>query len=1136
MIMTKLSQPLCIVFWVTALLFTALMATVRGEDAPAESLPTGMSVVAIDARPAAVELKHKFDYRQLLIAGKLETGETVDLTRMAKPSQSGSAVTLSADGLVRAKADGSDKLTFSFAGQSVEIPVNVSGVEQPHPVSFVRDVQPVLSRMGCNAGTCHGSKEGKAGFKLSLRGYDALYDHRALTDDIGSRRFNRAAPDQSLMLLKATGSIPHVGGVRTNVGEPYYDLVRDWISQGVKLDQRAGRVAKIDVLPINPVVPLPGMKQQITVLATYPDGQVRDVTREAFIESGNIEIIEANTTGVLTTLRRGEAPVLVRYEGAYAATTIVCMGDRSGFAWEQKPQLNYIDELVDRKLQAVKIVASDLCSDEEFVRRVYLDLTGLTPTSTQVREFQADQRASRVKRDVLVDNLIGSREYVEHWTNKWADLLQVNRKFLGEEGAAALRNWIKERIAANQPYDQFAHEILTARGSNLENPPAAYWKIVRDPASLMENTTHLFLAVRFNCNKCHDHPFERWTQDQYYQLSQYFAQVGRKEMREFDGKKVGGSAVEGAVPLVEVIFDSGSGDVKHDRTGQIVPPSFPYRLNATAGATGVSPVPTGSTGKMPVAHSGSTGKMPVPPRREQLADWIATKDNQYFAKSYVNRLWGYLFGVGIIEPIDDIRAGNPPTNPELLDALTKDFINSGFNPQHVLRTICKSRTYQSSVVTNKWNEDDTINYSHAIPRRLPAEALYDAIYAATGATEKLPGVPAGFRAAQLPDAGISVPFLEDFGKPVRESACECERSSGMVLGPILKLINGPTVADALTDPASELNQLVAKQADDEQLIEEVFVRFLARKPTASERKLGIDALQAATGDQAKAAAALAEYEQQLPAKQAAWEASLGKSVVWQPLDPSELKSEAGATLTKQDDKSIVATGTLAKDIYTIVAPVDLKGITGMRLEAIPDDSLAAKGPGRAPNGNFVVSELKVTIAPKSDPTQLQPVALENPSADFSQDNWHVGGAIDGNDQTGWAVMPQLGKAHEALFETKADAGYEGGSLLTITISQQYPDGKHLLGKFRLSVTDGSRPLTRPKLPDAVAAALAVPKDERNAEQLAAIAAHYRTLDSELTRLTAEVKTATEQSKNARALGIQDLGWALINSPAFLFNR
>jgi hypothetical protein len=1105
----KFNQPLCILCWVTALVLCGLVLSVQGQDATQETLPAGLKVVAIEAQPAAVELTHKFDYRQLLILGKLESGETVDLTRMATAASPGSAVSVSSDGLVRAKADGSEEISFSFNGYTAKVAAKVSGVAAPHEVSFVRDVQPALSRMGCNAGTCHGAKDGKAGFKLSLRGYDALYDHRAFTDDIGGRRFNRAAPDQSLMLLKATGSIPHVGGPRTNVGEPYYELVRDWINQGVKLDLKAPSVTKIEVLPFNPVVPLPGMKQQITVLASYADGLVRDVTREAFIESGNIEIIEANTSGVLTTLRRGEAPVLVRYEGAYAATTIVCMGDRTGFAWQPQPEFNYIDPLVDKKLQAVKILPSGLCSDEEFVRRVYLDLTGLAPSARQTREFLADKADGRLKREALVDRLIGSRDYVEHWTNKWADMLQVNRKFLGEEGSAALRSWIKERVAQNQPYDQFARDVLTASGSNIENPAAAYWKINRDPAAAMENTTHLFLAVRFNCNKCHDHPFERWTQDQYYNLAQFFAQVSRKEDPTFSGQKVGGSAVEGAVPLVEVIYDGKSGDVKHDRTGEVVPPSFPYTHGDLA--------PNDAA------------------RREQLARWITSKDNQYFAKSYVNRLWGYLFGVGIIEPIDDIRAGNPPTNPELLDELTKDFIASGFDAQHILRTICKSRTYQASVVTNKWNEDDTINYSHAIPRRLTAEALYDAIYLATGATDKLPGVPAGFRAAQLLDAGASVPFLDDFGKPVRESACECERSSGMVLGPILKLINGPTVADALADPASELNQLVASEADDAKLIEEVFVRFLARKPSATERKLGIEALQAAAADQAKAAAALAEYEKQLPAKQAAWEASQGKPVTWHSLDPTEMKSSAGATFAKQDDKSLVVTGNLDKDVYTIVAKSDLKGITGIKLQAINDAALAAGGPGRAANGNFVVSELKLSIAPAAG-GDAAPVELAGASADFSQEAWHVSAAIDGSDQTGWAVSPQFGKPHEATFETKSDAGGEGGSLLTITISQQYPDGKHALGKFRLFVTDGARPLTKSKLPELVAAALAVPKDQRTPEQAATLAAHYKSLDADYARLASEVQKAAEQAKSARAIGVQDLAWALINNPAFLFNR
>ena len=444
-----------------------------------------------------------------------------------------------------------------------------------------------------------------------------------------------------------------------------------------------------------------------------------------------------------------------------------------------------------------------MCTDAEFIRRVSLDLTGLPPTSDQVRAFVADARDTKVKRDELIDRLIGNGDYVEHWTNKWADLLQVNRKFLGEQGAFALRDWIKQAVSSNMPYDKFVYTILTASGSTVENPPAAYFKVLRTPEETMENTTHLFLAVRFNCNKCHDHPFERWTQDQYYHLAAYFAQVGRKEDPASEGRKLGGSDVEGGKPLVEDIYDTGTGEVTHLATGKPAAPTFPYQHGDLA--------------------------PPTSTRREQLAKWITSKDNQYFAKSYVNRLWGYLFGRGIIEPIDDIRAGNPPTNPELLDKLTSEFVASGFDMQHMLRTICKSRTYQQSIVTNKWNSDDDINFSHAIARRLPAEVLYDTIQRATGSVSHLPGVPAGFRAAQLPDVGLTLPsgFFEVFGRRRRESSCECERSSGMMLGPVMTLVNGPTIADAIADPSNSLTKLVAAQADDAKVVDELFVRILS---------------------------------------------------------------------------------------------------------------------------------------------------------------------------------------------------------------------------------------------------------------------------------------------------------------------
>ena len=1111
----KTKQPLCIFYWITgySLLASLGLLVSTAKTAAEEKLPEGLKVLSVEAYPAQIELTHRFDNRQLLITGHLETGEIIDLTRLATLAQPPTTVTLTDRRLVRPISDGEEQLVFQFEEHSVNIPVKVTGANQARSVSFVQDVQPAFSKMSCNAGTCHGSKDGKNGFKLSLRGYDPLYDHRAFTDDIGARRINRAAPDQSLMLLKATGSIPHVGGVRTRVGEPYYELVRAWVAAGSKLDLDAPRVTSIEILPQNPIVPRAGMKQQMTVMASYADGSIRDVTNSAFIESGNIEVIEADEQGLLTMLRRGEGPVLVRYEGSYAATTITVMGDRSGFVWNEPPTQNYIDELVYDKLQRVKILPSELCNDEDFVRRLFLDLTGLPPTSEELRNFIQDNRDSRTKREALIDQLVGGREYIEYWTNKWADMLQVNNKFLGDEGAMALRNWIKGSISINKPYDHFARDILTASGSTIENPPASYYKIMRNPADLMENTTHLFLAVRFNCNKCHDHPFERWTQDQYYHLAAYFAQIGLKEDPTFRGQKIGGTAVEGAKPLVEVVFDRDAGEMTHDRTGQTAAPTFPYEHDDVS----------------PAAQS----------RRAQLAQWITSPKNQYFARSYVNRLWGYLFGTGIIEPIDDIRAGNPPTNPQLLDQLAKDFIESGFDVQHMLRTICRSRTYQHSIVVNEWNEDDELNYSHAIPRRLPAEVLYDAIHIAAGTKQKIPGLPPGFRAAEIPYAGIKVPFLDDFGKPVRESSCECERSSSMVLGPIMKLVNGPTVAEALADPQSELAQLVAAEPEDRKIIEEVFMRFFSRMPTENEIGIGIEAINTAASEHAEIVTKLEAYKKDLPAKQAAWEKTVTRKPVWSPLDMVEFQSQKGAAFTKKEDGSVLVsgdtgTGKEAVDVYTVTAQTEIHGITGLQIEVLPDPSLPASGPGRAPNGNLVLSELTVSAAPTADPSQAKPVKLQNGTASHSQGGYTPDGVVDNNPGTGWAIHPHTNRAHVASFETSEDISFEGSTTLTLSMSQQLP--QHQIGRFRFFLTTATRPFQTKKLPEPIEQALAVAAEERSPEQQKVLSDHYRSLDKELQRLEQLAAEAELQLRNKRLTGIQDLAWALINNPAFLFNR
>jgi hypothetical protein len=1098
--------------------FVSCFFTGRAAAEVAEQLPVGAKLVGVEAWPTSIALKGPYDYRQLLLTGRLESGERIDLTRMARFEVSSNVATISPRGLVRPAADGSGELRLTVAGQTAIAPIHVSGLKEKYEASFVRDIMPVLSKVGCNAGTCHGAQQGKNGFKLSLRGYDPLFDHQSLTDDLEGRRFNRAAPDRSLMLLKPSGGVPHVGGALFQPGEPYYELLRTWIAEGVKLDLNSPRVTRIDIAPKSPVLPLPGMRQQTAILASYSDGSVRDVSGEAFIESSNAEVATADKHGLVTAIRRGEATILARYEGSYTATTLIVMGDRSGFVWQDVPEYNYIDTLVDQKLKQVKVRPSRLCTDNEFIRRVYFDLTGLPPQPDEIRAFLSDSRPDKVKRDGLVDKLVGNAEYVEYWTNKWADLLQVNRKYLGEKGALTFRNWIRQAVASNMAYDKFARAILTGSGSTRENPPAAYYKILREPGLTMENTTQLFLAVRFNCNKCHDHPFERWTQDQYYQLASFFAQVGRKQDPKFKGQKIGGTNVEGAKPLVEIVYDQKTGEVKHERTGAVTAPAFPYQHSDLA-------PPTAS-------------------RREQLAHWVVSKENPYFAKSYVNRLWSYLLGVGIIEPVDDIRAGNPPTNPKLLERLSQDFVDSGFDVQHMLRTICTSRVYQQSIATNRWNQDDDINYAHALARRLPAEPLYDAIHRAMGTVTHLSGMPAGLRAVQQLDSNVQVPsgFLDLFGRPPRESACECERSGSMMLGPVLNLVNGPVLADAIKDPGNRLAKLVATEKDDAKVVEELFLTILCRPPTKEELDAGLTALKGSSEDFArlveehdKIQAELAAYEEQLPDRQAEWEKSV-KGGFWTVLEPTSATAAKGTILTKQPDSSLLASGkNPSPETYTITSSAPLTGITGIRLEVLSDPSLPANGPGRAPNGNFVLNEFRVTAAAAGEKSKPKPVALHNAKADFSQDGYAVAAAIDGNPDTGWAVEPAFGKSHVAVFETKKPITLAKGAKLTFTLDQRYEGKNHNIGRLRLSVTAVKPPIPLQGIRDHIAKIVALDPDERSAEQQAELTRYFRSSDEEWVRLK-QALADHPKPLNQRLLGAQDLAWALLNSPAFLFNH
>lgn len=727
----------------------------------------------------------------------------------------------------------------------------------------------------------------------------------------------------------------------------------------------------------------------------------------------------------------------------------------------------------------------------------------------------------------------------------------------------------------------------------------------------MENTTHLFLATRFNCNKCHDHPFERWTQDNYYEMAAFFAQVGLKADPASGKGKIGGTAVEGAKPLYEIIYQKTDAEQTHERTGEITPPSFPYEAN----------------------HSDKKEAT----RRDRLAEWMTSADNQYFASSYVNRVWGYMMGTGIIEPLDDIRAGNPPSNPELLEWLTQYFIANDFDVRELMRVIVQSRTYQLSIESNKWNEDDKINFSHAKARRLPAEVLYDTIHAVTGASSRFPGVPKGTRAASLPDVGVKLPdgFLANFGRPVRESSCECERNSDMQLGPVMALLSGPTVGDAIADPNNAIAKLVKETKDDTNLIEGVFYRILNRPPTGTELDTTVKFFNSeipadhATLEQALAAhlknrdPALAgaekkrasdieamrlaivshekeikprvdaaeqkrkssitqlekekrDYEAGLPKTIAEWERSLGSSSPWTILEPTNLTSSNGATLTTEQDQSIFASGPNGKTNYTIQSITDLSGITAVRLEMLTDDRLPGKGPGRQ-GGNFVLGEIELEVASPQAPNAFKRVKFATAKATFSQKNYEVAKAIDGKPggpNAGWAISPQVGKNQTAVFGIAGPAQIEKGSILRFTLKQPF-DELHTLGKFRLSVTSQTGPLPF-ALPANIKEALSVQRDKRSKPQIDTITRYFRENDSYLKgfdqklaqarkplpvdpkliqlrglltalekkpsidplhdRLRNDLALSAKQLAQLRLTGAQDLAWALINTSAFLFNH
>ncbi len=682
------------------------------------------------------------------------------------------------------------------------------------PVSFRNEVMAVLSRGGCNQGACHGNQNGKNGFKLSLRGQDADFDLDALTRDTLGRRTDRLHPADSLVLSKATSSVPHEGGPRFDRASLEYRLLFRWIAEGARPDSPDAPVLRrLDVTPREQVLVEPADSVSLNVRAVFSDGSVRDVTRLAVFETSNL-IVRVDAEGMARRQDRGETTILVRYLDRQAAVQLAFVPARPGFAWPETPESNYIDHHVLAKLRTLRMAPSALAPDAVFLRRVYLDTLGILPTPEETRTFLADTHPD--KRARRIDALLQRPEFADFWSLKWSDLLHCEEKTLDRKGVQVFHDWIRRSIADGKPLNEFARELVAGRGSTYSQPAANWYRALRDPQARAESCAQVFLGIRMQCARCHNHPFDRWTQTDYHSLSAFFGRVqyrilennrrDRLDKHEFDGE--------------QVVWMDRAGEIKHPRSGEVLRPLF---LGAETPAFA-----------------------PESDRLLALADWIASPDNPFFARAQANRVWYHLLGRGLVEPNDDFRASNPPVNGPLLDALARDLAAHRFDLRSLVRTILNSRTYQLSAVPNESNGDDEANFARALVRPLQAEQLLDALAQVTGVAPDFPGYPAGTRAGQLPGVGGNrgrrrqasdgEKFLTSFGKPIRLLSCECERSEDTTLARAFQLITGPLVNQILSDADNRIGRLLQAGKTDAEIIEECYLAALCRPPSPQERQ------------------------------------------------------------------------------------------------------------------------------------------------------------------------------------------------------------------------------------------------------------------------------------------------------------
>ncbi|MEP7341145.1 MAG: DUF1553 domain-containing protein [Acidobacteriota bacterium] len=659
--------------------------------------------------------------------------------------------------------------------------------------SFRNHVIPVLTRLGCNSGACHGAAAGKAGFKLTLRGYDPEADFNVITRQSLGRRVNQMEPAKSLLLLKPTMAIGHGGGKRMDVDSLEYKVLVEWVANGMTPPAESDvRITKVEVTPKASTL-ASGAEQQLRVLASFSDGHTEDVTKWVRYSSADPATASVDEAGKVKMQGNGETAISIWYlsQVSFARVANPYPNKIAPEVFANSPRQNFIDELVIKKLQTLKIAPSEQCTDREFIRRAFLDATGTLPAPQEVESFLADNAQN--KRARLIDSLLTREEFTDYWTNRWADVLLVSSDKIGSTAMWSFHNWIRDGVAANKPWDKMVSEIITASGNTLENGAANYYVMHKDVTDLTENASMAFLGMSITCARCHNHPLEKWTQKQYFQMANLFGRVGLK-----NGVRAGDVQV----------YSNPTGEVNHPRLGKPLPPA-------------------------PLDGEALTFDSPKD-RRQHLADWLTSPSNPYFAKAVVNRVWKNFMGRGLVEAVDDMRATNPPSNDELLTGLTKDFTDHGFDIKHLIRTVMNSAAYQRSSKANEANKQDERFYSRYIIKRLPAEAVLDAVSQVTGVATEFPGYPAGMRAMQLPDARVNSYFLTVFGKPPRFAICECERTSEPSVTQALHVINGDTINQKLRAPGGLVDSFLKLGVTDEVLINHLYLSALSRQPGKDE--------------------------------------------------------------------------------------------------------------------------------------------------------------------------------------------------------------------------------------------------------------------------------------------------------------